>query len=145
MTKGPVWEELEKLGLNEHRDDPIEETKRCLDKWAYSHSSGAEDADEREASVTYSFVIKTLPMVLPLAERGATVGKGASEGGGARSESFEKERKLWRDTAEIIKNERHHRSPSKSELSRLVADRLRPELSEKGRLKLADSRRKWLD
>jgi hypothetical protein len=138
MTKGPAWEELERLGLNVPRDDSIEEAKRCGAKWAYSHASDAEDADEREASATYSLVVLTLPKVLPLAERGVIVGKAASEGGTARSGSFDEERQRWRDTAAVIRHERRRRPPSKLELAKLVARRLYPHKSPKDIKQLAE-------
>jgi hypothetical protein len=81
LDAGPIWDILEKLDLNRHRDNPIEENERAVGKIKVSREySGSADAAAREHSGVGT-IICNAAVVHHHARRGFGHSTGSQKGG----------------------------------------------------------------
>jgi hypothetical protein len=91
VEKGPAYFELEARGLNQRREDIMEDTRRAGAKkeWSEIHREDPRypDAKARELSATFTLATYALPLagmverMRPEAERNAKILKGNAKGG----------------------------------------------------------------
>jgi hypothetical protein len=102
VEKGPAFFELEARGLNQRREDIIEDTWRASEKkgWCADHRNNPRypDARDRELSATFTLATYALPLadmvacMKPCVERNAKILKGNAKGGKQTA------KKLWWQT-----------------------------------------------
>jgi hypothetical protein len=111
VEKGPAYFELEARGLNQRREDIMEDTRRAAGKkgWCASYRDDPHypDARDRGLSATFTLATYALPLadmverIRPCVERNAKILEGNAEGGKQTARKRQKKvEKLHKDIEE---------------------------------------------